>query len=104
MVDCAPLRLSAVLGPGFVPASILDEVDQLDVTQCENLGLQVVFPDVDILIAAAEWEDRRLSYNDRVVALLAERVGWTCFTNDAALFRVCQERATSGVTRPVLAL
>lgn len=95
MTDVAPLRLSDALGPGVVPASILEEVDQLDRAQCKALGLAVVYPNMEILVAAAEWDDPRLSYNDRIVALLAEHHSWTCFTNDGLLFRVCEERGIS---------
>lgn len=82
------------LGPIYVPSVILDEVVQLDVADCERLGLTVIEEPPGILLAAAE---RRgpLSFEDRVCLLLARENRWTCVTNEKPLHRAC---AQGGVT------
>jgi hypothetical protein len=46
------------LGPIYVPSVILDEVDQLDVADCERLGLTVIEEPPEILLAAAPCPSR----------------------------------------------
>jgi predicted nucleic acid-binding protein len=76
------------VGPIHVPSVLLDEVDGLDESECERLGLRVVEPEGALLVAAGR---RRpgLSYYDHVCLLAAKAAGWTCVTNDGRLRREC---------------
>lgn len=76
------------VGPIHVPSVLLDEVDGLDESECERLGLLVVEPEGALLVAAGR---RRpgLSYYDHVCLLAAKAAGWTCVTNDGRLRREC---------------
>lgn len=84
------------LGPIYVPSVILDEVDQLDASDCDRLGLIVIEEPPEILLDAAE---RRgpLSFEDRVCLLLARENQWTCITNEKPLHRACQEDGVSSI-------
>jgi len=77
-------------GPIYVPSVIVDEVDQLDFSDCETLGLTVVDEPLDILLAATE-QRGPLSFEDRVCLLLARANQWTCVTNEKPLHRACQQ-------------
>ncbi len=57
-------------GPIYVPSVILNEVDQLDVAECESLGLTIVGEPLEILLAATE-QRGPLSFEDQVCLLLA---------------------------------
>lgn len=72
-----------------VPSVLLDEVDGLDESECERLGLVVIEPESSLLVAAGR---RRpgLSYYDHVCLLSAKAAGWTCVTNDGRLRRECR--------------
>jgi hypothetical protein len=71
-----------------VPSVLLDEVDGLDESECERLGLVVVEPEGALLVAAARRRSG-LSYYDHVCLLAAKAGGWTCITNDGRLRREC---------------
>jgi len=77
-------------GPIYVPSVIVDEVDQLDFSDCETLGLTVVDEPLDILLAATE-QRGPLSFEDRVCLLLARTNKWTCVTNEKPLHRACKQ-------------
>ena len=90
-VDSSILALAAqYLGDIYVPSIILDEVNQLDEAGCEQLGLIVVEESLEILSAAAE-NRGRLSFEDHVCLLLAQKEGWACISNDKPLHRACAE-------------
>jgi len=84
------------LGPIYVLSVILDEVDQLDVADCEHLGLMAIEEHPEILLAAAE---RRgpLSFEDRVCLLLARENHWTCVTNEKPLHRACEQEGVQSL-------
>lgn len=89
--DLSVLRLVVNhLGPVHVPSVVLDEVDQLSLENCENLGLTVVEEPIDILLAAGE-KRGALSFEDHVCLLLAKENEWVCVSNDKPLHRACGE-------------
>ena len=72
-----------------VPSVLLEEVgDDLDESECERLGIVIVEPETELLVAAGK---RRpgLSYYDHVCLLAAKQNRWTCVTNDGRLRREC---------------
>lgn len=82
------------IGPIFVPSVILDEVEQLSINDCVNLGLTIIEEPVEILDAAVERRGR-LSFEDQVCLLLAIDNGYTCISNDKRLHGVCGEENIS---------
>jgi predicted nucleic acid-binding protein len=77
------------VGAIHVPSVLLEEVGDLDESECERIGIFVVEPEPNLLVAAGK---RRpgLSYYDHVCLLAAKAAGWTCVTNDGRLRRECK--------------
>jgi len=84
------------LGPIYVPNVILDEVDQLDISDCESLGLTVVEEPLQILLAASE-KRGPLSFEDRVCLMLAQANQWVCVTNEKPLHRACKQEKMASI-------
>jgi predicted nucleic acid-binding protein len=80
--------ISQHVGRINVPAALLDEVDDLDASECDRLGIQVVELPLELLATAGK---RRpgLSYYDHLCLLAAKQGAWTCVTNDGRLRREC---------------
>jgi rRNA-processing protein FCF1 len=80
--------ISEHVGRVQVPTVLLEEVDDLDESECDRLSLQLVEPSLDLLTRAGK---RRtgLSYYDHLCLLAAKESGWTCVTNDGRLRREC---------------
>lgn len=80
--------ISQHVGPINVPAALLDEVNDLDASECDRLGVQVVELPPELLATAGK---RRpgLSYYDHLCLLAAKQGGWTCVTNDGRLRQEC---------------
>lgn len=77
-----------VLGPVYVATPVFDEVQQLTEEDARTLGLTLVEPETEMLIAAAEVRGK-LSFQDHVCLLLAQERGWICVTNDKPLQSAC---------------
>lgn len=71
-----------------VPAALLDEVDDLDPSECDRLGVHVVDLPLELLANAGKRRSG-LSYYDHLCLLAAKDGGWTCVTNDGRLRREC---------------
>jgi predicted nucleic acid-binding protein len=71
-----------------VPPALLDEVDDLDESECDRLSLAVVEVSLELLTNAGKRRSG-LSYNDHLCLLVAKEGGWTCVTNDGRLRREC---------------
>ena len=84
------------LGPIYIPSVILDEVDQLDISDCESLGLTIVEEPLQILLAASE-KRGPLSFEDRVCLLLAQANQWVCVTNEKPLHRACKQEKIASI-------
>jgi rRNA-processing protein FCF1 len=69
-------------------STVLAEVDELDESECERLGLRVVEPTLAQAMEAAS-PHGRLSFQDRASLVVCRDNGWTCVSNDKALRRSC---------------
>jgi predicted nucleic acid-binding protein len=80
------------LGPVIVPSPVLDEVMQLDIPDCERLGIRVLDPTLQQLLEAAS-QRGALSFEDRVCLIVARDGGWSCVTSDRRLRAACDALA-----------
>ena len=77
------------VGPVYVAADVLEEVEQLDVAQCLAIGLKVVEGNLDQLTEAAQ-RGGPLSFEDKLCLVLARDNGWICMSNDRPLREACK--------------
>ncbi len=82
------------IGTVCVAQPVLDEVEALGHGDLLALGLGLVMPETEMLIAAAA-QPGSLSFEDRICLLLAKERGWTCVTNDGRLRRECESESVS---------
>ena len=82
------------IGTVCVAQPVLDEVVALGHGDLLALGLDLVMPETEMLIAAAA-QQGALSFEDRICLLLAKQHGWTCVTNDGRLRRECESESVS---------
>lgn len=89
--DRTVLRLiSRHVGKVHVPLPVLrEEVEQLDDSECAELGIILVEPSLE-LVAVVATRRAGLSFYDHLCLLLALENGWTCVTNDTCLRRECE--------------
>ncbi len=93
ITELAVLGLAARhIGRVYVVRSVLDEVEQIRERDFKRLGIEVVEPSLEQLVAAGEAERGRLSFTDRLSLIVAHDSGWTCVTNDRALRKACREQ------------
>jgi rRNA-processing protein FCF1 len=80
--------ISENVGRIHVPTLLLEEVQALDASECDRLGLHVFEPEMEMVSAAGK---RRpgLSFYDHLCLLLTKQEAWTCVTNDGKLRREC---------------
>ncbi len=77
-----------------IPESILDEVEQLSLEECEHFGLTVINEDLEILTLASNSNHGPLSFQDKVCLYLTKSIeGATCITNEKALKKICESEA-----------
>ena len=77
------------IGHVHVVRSVLDEVEQIQEADCGRLGIAIVEPSLEQLVAAGAAQRDRLSFTDRLSLTVAHDSGWTCVTNDRALRKAC---------------
>jgi predicted nucleic acid-binding protein len=82
------------LAPVHVLRPVLAEVDQLDATGCDRLGLRIAEASLDQLLAAGARRGE-LSFEDRLCLIVARHEGWVCVTNDLALRKTCSNEGVS---------
>ena len=88
--ELAVLELVAQhVGRVAVLQSVLEEVHGVTVTECSELGIEVVEVETDRMLQASE-VDSHVSFNDRLCLVMCLEEGWTCVTNDGALRRLCE--------------
>ena len=80
------------VGQVHVPRPVFDEVDQVDETTAQDVGLVIVEPELDDLLEAARVPRGALSFQDKLCILVAQRNGWTCVSNDKPLRHECTSR------------
>ncbi len=78
------------LAPIYVPEIILREVEQLDTSKAESLGLTVVEPTFQQFALAAK-KRGALSVADHLCPIMAKENGWTAVSNDTALRGACKK-------------
>jgi len=76
--------------------TVAEEVDGLDGGRCARLGLRVVEPDLEQVVAAAG-KRGPFSFHDVICLLVAKERAWNCLTNDKALRHACEAEGV-GVT------
>lgn len=81
--------VSRHMGPVYVVADVLEEVDELDVARCQALGLTIVDGDLTQLAEASQ-SGGPLSFEDKLCLILARDNRWACLSNDGPLRRACK--------------
>jgi len=90
--DLGILSLVAThVAPVCVPGPILAEVPRLDEATCRDLGIEPYGPNLEEL-AEASPRIGPLSFQDRLVLIVARNHAWTCVTNEKPLRRVCDNK------------
>ena len=79
---------SSQIQPIVIPSVILDEVNQLDESDCAHLGMAIIEEPLSILTEAAASRGA-LSFEDRVCLIMSQKNGWSCATNDRRLNTQC---------------
>jgi hypothetical protein len=77
------------VGTIHVPSPVLNEVDQISEDEAADLGIVVVEPQLEQVIAAGA---RRggLSFEDRLCVIMARDRDWVCVSNDGAVRKACE--------------
>ena len=82
------------VGEVHVLTTIIEEVDGLDVVDCERLGLKAVEPELSQLTRAAA-KRGQLSFRDHLCLIVASDASFVCVTNDKPLRKACTEKGVS---------
>ncbi len=77
------------VGPVYVAVDVLEEVEQLDLARCKELGLTVVDGNLAQLTEASQ-RGGPLSFQDKLCLILARDNGWSCLSNDGPLREACK--------------
>lgn len=77
------------VGPVYVAADVLEEVEQLDEALCKAIGLTVVDGNLAQLTEASQ-RGGPLSFEDKLCLVLARDNGWACLSNDGPLRDACK--------------
>lgn len=86
--------ISAHVGTIYLATPVLEEIKELDESECDRLGIQIVEPETEILMKSAAVRGA-LSFQDHLSLLLAKEQQWTCVTNDKPLRRACEQENVS---------
>ena len=73
-----------------VVREVVDEVEDLSLARCRELGLTVIEVEPEVLLQLATLS-RRLSRYDRLSLQVCRGNDWICLTNDRLLRRICGE-------------
>jgi hypothetical protein len=84
--------VSAHVGKIHVPSPVLAEVDQLEEAEAMALGIEIVEPEIDQLVAAGATR-AGLSFEDRLCVMMAKDRAWSCVSNDGAVRKACAVEA-----------
>ena len=72
-----------------VPRQILEEIRQMDETAAVLIGLKIYEPTLAQLLEAKSLNGP-LSFQDWLCLIISRDEGWTCLTNEKALYKKCQ--------------
>jgi len=73
-----------------VLTTVIEEVDGLEVVDCERLGLKAIEPELHQLTRAAG-KRSQLSFRDRLCLIVASDASFVCVTNDKPLRNACKD-------------
>ena len=88
--------VSKHVGPVYVVADVLEEVEQLDAEQCHAIGLTIVEGTLAQITEASQ-RGGPLSFEDKLCLILARDNGWACLSNDGPLRDACKAQGVSVV-------
>jgi hypothetical protein len=71
-----------------VLTTILEEIDGLDIVDCERIGLKAIEPELHQLRRAAS-KRGQLSFHDHLCLIVASDASFVCVTNDKLLRSAC---------------
>lgn len=77
-----------------VLTTIIEEVDGVDVVDCERLGLKAIEPELHQLTLAAS-KRGQLSFRDHLCLIVASDASFVCVTNDKPLRNACSADGVS---------
>jgi len=77
------------VGQIYLAMPVLNEINWIDESDCVELGIILVAPELEQLMLAAE-KKGPLSFQDNLCLILAKEYGWTCVTNDKPLRQKCE--------------
>lgn len=80
------------VGTIHVPSPVLAEVNEIEEDEAPDLGIVVVEPDLEQVVAAGA-RRRGLSFADRLCVIMARDRFWTCVSNDGAVRKACELEA-----------
>lgn len=83
------------VGQIHVATPVLNEVDEITESDCLELGIMLVEPEIDQVMLAVTEKRGPLSFQDNLCLVLAKHHGWTCVTNDKPLRRECEREGVS---------
>ena len=73
-----------------VLTTIIEEVDGLEIVDCERLGLKAIEPELHQLTRAAS-KSGQLSFRDHLCLIVASDASFVCVTNDKPLRTACTD-------------
>lgn len=86
--------VSRCVGEVYILTTVLEEVNELSIAECERLGLKVMKPSLIQLRLAAERRGR-LSFHDHLCFILAAEQSLVCVTNDVQLRKACTKEGVN---------
>lgn len=78
------------IGQIHLATPVLNEVNEISESDCLDLGIMLIEPEIEQVMLAATEKRGPLSFQDNLCLILAKEHGWTCVTNDKPLRRECE--------------
>lgn len=77
------------VGQIYLATPVLYEINEIDESDCIELGIILVEPELEQVMLASE-KKGPLSFQDKLCLILAKEHGWACVTNDKPLRQKCE--------------
>ncbi len=84
---CDPTIIKLIcsyVGQIYLATPVLDEINEIDESDCVELGIVLVEPELEQVMLASKRKGP-LSFQDNLCLILAKENNWTCVTNDKPL-------------------
>lgn len=81
--------INTYVGQIYLATPVLNEVQEISESECIELGITLVEPELDQVMIAAEMRGP-LSFQDHLCLILAKDRNLTCVTNDKPLRKECE--------------